>query len=210
VEEMQLVSAGIGPDRVSDIAANILKAFLIEYTQKQCEIWSIRVQPSVPLAHIYDPELQGWVDGYYDLPVSEADGSPILFVPRRIVRTLPWINYDDFVRSEFRNYLAAKRAQAARGKRGSVAKAEVVSVTRQDMALVHRYVKAKEQAAADARPTLDYLDADACEQAEKLKARLASIPTGVQGATDYQILGLEILNYLFNPISRTESRRSEQ
>src|SRR5579862_7060731 len=35
VEEMQLVSAGIGPDRVSDIAANLLKSFLVGYTQRQ-------------------------------------------------------------------------------------------------------------------------------------------------------------------------------
>jgi hypothetical protein len=38
IEEMQLVSVGIGPDRISDIAANLLKQFLIEYTQKQCEM----------------------------------------------------------------------------------------------------------------------------------------------------------------------------
>jgi hypothetical protein len=32
IEEMQLVSVGIGPDRISDIAANLLKKYLIEYT----------------------------------------------------------------------------------------------------------------------------------------------------------------------------------
>src|SRR5882762_3084079 len=47
IEEMQLVSAGIGPDRVSDIAANILKTFLISYTQKQCGIWNIEMKSNV-------------------------------------------------------------------------------------------------------------------------------------------------------------------
>jgi hypothetical protein len=37
VEEMQLLASHIGPDRVSDIAANVLKQFLIEYTQRQAE-----------------------------------------------------------------------------------------------------------------------------------------------------------------------------
>src|SRR5579862_118344 len=58
VEEMQLVSAGIGPDRVSDIAANILKQFLIEYTQRQCGIWGLAVKSDVPVEHIYEPETQ--------------------------------------------------------------------------------------------------------------------------------------------------------
>src|SRR6266568_1617940 len=43
VEEMQLLSAGIGPDRVSDITANVLKRFLIEYTQRQCHIWNVEM-----------------------------------------------------------------------------------------------------------------------------------------------------------------------
>ena len=41
VEEMQLLASHIGPDRVSDIAANVLKQFLIEYTQRQAGIWQI-------------------------------------------------------------------------------------------------------------------------------------------------------------------------
>ena len=48
IEEMQLVSIGIGPDRVSDMAANLLKNFLIEYTQKQCEIWGIPISSGIP------------------------------------------------------------------------------------------------------------------------------------------------------------------
>jgi len=31
-------------------------------------------------------------------------------VPRRLVRVLPWINYDDFFRTEFSAYLAARRS----------------------------------------------------------------------------------------------------
>jgi hypothetical protein len=106
IEEMQLVSAGIGPDRVSDIAANILKSFLVEYTRRQCSIWSIPLKAAVPVEHIYDASTQQWIDSYEDLPVSPVDGSVILLVPRRIVRALPWINYDDFFRTEFKAYLS--------------------------------------------------------------------------------------------------------
>jgi len=109
IEEMQLLSAGIGADRVSDITANILKGFLIEYTQRQCQIWGIPLKSGVPIEHIYDAVTREWTDSYADLPVSPVDGASILLVPRRIVRALPWINYDDFFRTEFRAYLAAKR-----------------------------------------------------------------------------------------------------
>lgn len=210
VEEMQLLSTGIGADRVSDIAANVLKSFLLEYTQKQAEIWGLPVTPGVPIRQVLDVDSLEWNDGYFDLPISPFDGSPILLVPRRIVRVLPWINYDDFVRGEFKAYLEARRAERRTdvgGESGHThlvgathGKAHVVSVTRSDLALVDRYVQSRERAAADARPTLDYLaDEDACREAEVLKAKLAAVESGRPQAATYQHLVLEILNFLFNP-----------
>ena len=211
VEEMQLVSAGIGPDRISDIVANILKRFLIQYTQRQCAIWNIPVNYGVPVHHIYDEPSHSWEDSFEDLPVSVADGSPILLVPRRLVRVLPWINYDDFLRTEFAAYLSARRDSikhatsktstdsALPAGAGSRTKADVVTVTRSDIALVERYVRAREQQAADAQPALDYVDEDACLEAEALKERLRATPVGRDHAVVYQRLVLEILNYLFNP-----------
>ena len=209
VEEMQLVSAGIGPDRVSDIAANVLKSFLIQYTQRQCSIWGMPMQRGVPVRHIYDRSSQRWTDSYEDLPASSVDGSAILLVPRRIVRVLPWINYDDFVRTEFNAYLAAKRQavrqsgkasdRGQRGESGLKAKESVVTITRNDITLVERYVRSREAQAANARPAIDYIDEDACREAESLKERLAGIQPGREQATEYQRLVLEILNYLFNP-----------
>jgi len=208
IEEMQLLSAGIGPDRISDIAANILKVFLIEYTQRHSAIWKIRIQSGVPVKHIYDPVNEEWRDSYEDLPVSSVDGSPILLVPRRIVRALPWINYDDFLRTEFKAYLGARRNEIQRSKTivsdsplsdAAKSKASVVSVTRQDLGLVERYVKAREQQGAEARPALEYIDEDACAEAERLEKKLSTIKPGRDAATEYQHVVLEILNFLFNP-----------
>jgi hypothetical protein len=209
IEEMQLVSAGIGPDRVSDIAANILKSFLVEYTQRQCSIWGLPLRAGVPIDHLYDANSNQWRDSYEDLPVSPVDGSPILLVPRRIVRALPWINYEDFFRTEFNAYLSAKRqtfrqarkktSQEEVSRSASRAKPQVVTVTRGDISLVERYVKTREKLAADARPALDYVDADACKEAEALKEKLAAIKAGREQAAEYHRLVLEILNYLFNP-----------
>jgi hypothetical protein len=210
VEEMQLVSAGIGPDRVSDVTANVLKRFLIDYTQRQCSIWNLPVRSGVPVSHIYDPVSQSWDDSYEDLPVSPLDGSPILLVPRRLVRALPWINYDDFLRTEFSAYLRARResarrsrvltAEAAKAQGEQVQrKSDVVILTKNDISLVERYVRSRELQSANAQPAFDYIDEDSCREAELLKGRLASIPPGREHASDYQRAVLEILNYLFSP-----------
>ena len=211
IEEMQLLSAGIGPDRISDIVANIIKRFLISFTQRQCKnVREIPTSPDVPISHVYNHVGGIWEDSHDELPVSDSDGTPILVVPRRIVRTLPWINYDDFVRGEFNAYLAARRetVRSALNKRaplqrsgdaGSNPKAEVVTVTRGDIALVERYIRAREEQAADARPAIDYIDGDACIEAEKLKEKIKAIPPGREHAAEYQRVVLEVINYLFSP-----------
>ena len=115
---MQLLSAGIGPDRVSDSAANILKRFLIDYTQVQCRIWNVDMMKDVPVQHIFNHASTLWEDSFEELPISPSNGAPILFVPRRIVRVLPWINYDDFLRTEFNAYLRVRRDQTRTGRPG--------------------------------------------------------------------------------------------
>jgi hypothetical protein len=204
VEEMQLVSAGIDPDRISDITANILKRFLIDYTQRQCAVWRISVKSGVPVNHIYNPESHSWEDSYEDLPVSPINGFPILLVPRRIVRALPWINYDDFLRTEFVAYLEARRASARRQRHENPTpkasgKTDVVTVTRSDISLIERYVRSREQRSGEALPAFDYVDEDACREAESLKERLNVIPAGREQASEYQKLILEVLNFLFSP-----------
>jgi hypothetical protein len=79
------------------------------------------------------------------------------------------------------------------------AKSGVVTVTKQDITIVERYVSSRERAAADARPAFDYIDEDSCREADSLKAKLSAIQPGQSDAAAYQRLVLEILNYLFSP-----------
>lgn len=207
IEEMQLVSVGIGPDRTSDIAANLLKQHLIEYTQRQCRLWDLPLVTNVPVEHIFDHETVSWFDGYFDLPVSPFNGALVLLVPRRIVRTLPWINYEDFFRMEFSAYLRAKRVRGrfATGKQTNVKptkrdKQEVVSVTRREIDRIDRYVSAKEAFATEAQPSLNYVDEDGTRLKSKaLKERLGKLRSGSTYASDYQRIVLEVLNFLFSP-----------
>jgi hypothetical protein len=204
IEELQLVSIGIGPDRVSDITGNLIKQFLIGYTQKQCAIWNIPMNPGVPVAHIFDHDAREWIDGHFDLPISKVDNSPILLVPRRIVRALPWINYDDFVKLEFAAFLRAKGTKqrvAAKQPVASIAvKRDVVAVTRREIERVDRYIRVKEDNAVQAQPSTGFInDAGFKAEADELRAKLKAVSIGREDAARYQQTILEILNFLFNP-----------
>ena len=81
-EEVQFYVDGIAKDRISDIACNFLKSFLIDYTIEQC------IQLSIPRAHtrvasVYDyREHKFNFDIVTDLPVNPQNGNPLLLVPK--------------------------------------------------------------------------------------------------------------------------------
>ena len=207
IEEMQLVSVGIGADRISDIAANLLKQYLIEYTQKQCLLWNIPLISEVPLSHVFNFDTLTWYDGYFDLPISPIDNSPILLVPRRIVRVFPWINYDDFFKMEFSTYLRTKRVKGRLATKNIATsqikkedKEKVALLNRTEIERIDRYILAKEKAYEQAQPSLNYIDASKISiVAEELKEKLIHVKTGREDAGKYQRVVLEILNFLFNP-----------
>ena len=200
IEEMQLTAIGISYDRISDITANLIKAFLIEYTQKQCRMWGIPLTKDAPVSHIFDQDCFKWHDRYVDLPISPTDKQPILLVPRRIVRNLPWINYDDYFRIEFSSYLQAELRKGGTKTKTRLSKKQVVSITRTQIERIDRYIKTKEETADQAQPSLDYIDTTKyIQESRKLKALLGEIPTGTSYAAKYQQTVLEILNLLFSP-----------
>jgi hypothetical protein len=204
IEELQLISMGIGPDRVSDITASLIKAFLISYTQQQCALWNIQRKTGVPISHVFDLQNLSWTDGYFDLPISPLDNSPILFVPRRIVRALPWINYDDFVKLEFATYLRAravkKQIRAGTARATLTSKEEVVRVTRREIDRVDRYVRLKEERAVEAQPSTGFVDETGFSaERDRLEETLKLTAVGRSHARKYQQTVLEILNFLFNP-----------
>lgn len=205
IEELQLVSIGVGADRISDIAANALKLYLIGYTRKQAELWNIPLTAGMPVAHYFDFEDWEWSDGYFDLPRNPLSGEPVLLVPRRIVRLLPWINYDDYVRTDFKMFLRPRRPRypgMPLPDRLAITKEEVVRVTRDHLTVLDQYVGRKEREGSKAEPVLsaDQFSSDTEYQlGEDFARRLETLPTGQATAADYQRLVFEILNYLFEP-----------
>ena len=205
IEEMQLVALGINADRCSDIAANILKTFLIQYTQRQAEQYGIPLAAGVPVEHVFDLDDWVWHDGYFDLPINPLDPlrRPIILVPRRIVRALPWINFDDYQRLEFSMFLRAKRARARTiaGVERIPSKADIVAVSRREVERIDHYIDRKEHDARDADP--DALVAAGsrvlADECSRLIAELGELGYGQEHAYRYQDLMFRTLNLLFEP-----------
>jgi len=208
IEELQLICVGVGPDRISDISANILKLFLVDYTQKNCEAWNIPVQRAVPIHHYWDVDSAKWRDGYFDLPINPITGQPLLLVPRRVLRILPWINYDEYVGEYSRHFLKAPskrrdpKLTLKYSARRATEKQVVCQVTRQNTMAMDSYVEKKEmeaiKAQADELSVVRELSL-VREHGEKLLAQLRATAPGREDAYEYQDIVHKIITYCLHP-----------
>jgi hypothetical protein len=95
-EELGVLNEGIGPDRISDIACTILKAQLVEYTQRICSQYSIPMQAHQIFASAYDEQRMSWLSEPVRLPTNPFKDGPLLLLPRRFLRELPTLNAHDW------------------------------------------------------------------------------------------------------------------
>ncbi len=97
-EELGILCEGIGPDRLSDMTANLLKSRLITYTQRICHLHEIPMVKKKLQNVFFDYEFKHWCDGEYLLPINPyKKETPIILVPKDFLNVLPEINRDDFV-----------------------------------------------------------------------------------------------------------------
>ncbi|WP_055069159.1 hypothetical protein [Clostridium massiliamazoniense] len=83
---------GIGKDSISDITTNVIRKYLIEFTQNQCNIYNI---PMTSFKNnIWDEDLKKWVNIEYKLP--SINGNRIILVPKSIVTDKLILSYNDF------------------------------------------------------------------------------------------------------------------
>ena len=98
LEKLGLLSSGVGRDHLSDFTTNLIKCYLLEYTQ------------AFALAHVrpeqrarfrvervrFDYDTQRWQADYFELPV--ANGDYVILTPKEILtRDEAWINQTDLL-----------------------------------------------------------------------------------------------------------------
>lgn len=128
-------------DRVSDITCSYLKSFLLDYTVQHCEKLGIP-RTDVKVTDIYDYKRHVFLQEKLSLPINPDTNAPLLFVPRRWLRVLPWINFENYVR----DYYAIEVNSEVDSERFRV---EIVEFNRHNYGAVQTYTARRERTQAD-------------------------------------------------------------
>jgi len=98
IEKLGLLGGGVGRDHLSDFTSNLVKGFLLDYTQRFA---LDHLEPSqrarVRVDRVrFDYETRRWLTGFFELPV--ANGDYVLLTPKEILtRDESWINQGDLL-----------------------------------------------------------------------------------------------------------------
>jgi hypothetical protein len=157
LEKVCLIHDGVGRDNISDFTANLIKQYLLDYTQEFCrahvapELRGVFAVRSV----YFDYERRVWCPKRYELPA--LDGKLVLLTPRDILtKDENWINRHDLfdrfeeiaesvpdnqIRSQVNQYLARKLTEKSTVREQN----EVYGALLQRFPeLIERYIRWKE------------------------------------------------------------------
>ena len=116
LEKLCLIKEGVGRDNISDFTTNLIKDFLLNYTQNFTRKYLSRKHKkkfSVPRT-IFNYETESWEHKEYVLPKFFDDF--VILTPKNILsRDATWINRDDLF-SEFSNLSQALPNEALRAQ----------------------------------------------------------------------------------------------
>lgn len=192
-EEIQFFVDGISKDRISDICCSFLKSFLIDFTIDQCHKIGIPLG-SATVSHVYDYRKNSFaaVRGV-QLPVNPRDGKPILLVPKRWLRFVPWLNYDDY----FEKYCPQDEISH---NPEQLTRVNVLNYNREHFAVIDKYIQIKERTFEDCHNDPLFSQIPVTSAKRKL-ASLRKLPTGKGDSADkkYEQLLNQLLPSLLYP-----------
>ena len=214
LEESELMIEGISHDKISDLTTNIIRGELATYTAEQCTLHGVASQ-EVAMPPCFNTDLMNWEEKYLSLPVHR--GSPILLVPKSIVRRTSAYQHPKYYQHFVLNYLqreelanpqsrlvrtlkngrrvVTKKVLSARNPR---TKEFLYNFSRQHPEVLQEYRAALAQAevrgtASDVDGPNDTVFADALSRA------LQAIPVGDAGANGYHEFMIGAGEFIFFP-----------
>lgn len=207
-EIIQLYISGISKDRISDIACNYIKSFLIDYTIEQCEINKIPTE-GVILDSIYNYKTNAIdINQKTYLPVNPTTKDPIIFTPKRWLRFNPWINYEDY----FKSHCPRDKIFNPNEPEDKV---KVLNFNRDNYDVIDDYVKYKDRCSSDCKNDPLFSQIPVLSAKRKFN-QILKLNTGKEDGADmkYEDLSADLLASIFYPHldfaqtqSRTESGR---
>jgi len=216
LEDTSLFVDGIGFDIVSDIATNIIRKPLIDFTQDMCSYYSIPVASDVVSGQLWDRQRRQWDQKYVELPVIGT--RKLLLVPKAIVRRSqtfdPGEYYNHFVLPQLQQdelMAGSSLIQILRSGERRVTKKSVkekygggkkvnLNTTLKHPALLDNYrvMKSKRRQPPDHVEIASLTDTDLPDW-NALLAAVRAIDSGPDGATDYHYAVEALLTALFYP-----------
>lgn len=83
IQELELHIPRIGPDKISDLVANLILASLAKFTEFMCSKYGISTRPCA-VSGFWNQERQEWDGGYFNLPAYKTHS--YILVPKRFIR----------------------------------------------------------------------------------------------------------------------------
>jgi hypothetical protein len=193
IEALQLTVAGVAKDRVSDFSCSFIKSFLIDYTIDQCDKLKIPRQTGCAVSVFSLKTKRFDTETDLALPVNPETGQPILLVPKRWLRFIPWINFDDY----FAQYVPQDDTLKNVEKLKHI---EVLDFNRQHYDAIERYIAVKVRSAADCKNDPFFSQIPVSSAKAKLR-ELQKLPTGVSEKADkrYEDLIVSVLASFLYP-----------
>ncbi len=211
LSEMALYVEGIDRDKISDLTTNIIRHLLVEYTNQQCLLFGIPVSyySGPPL---WDSERRNWVAREVNLPYVEE--SPVLLVPKYIVRRQLSLNGQDFYNKQITDFLMAEHlnansslVQVIKGKQKLLKKDVRDAHPRSkqyvaEFAAAHPEVLNLYKSIASRHGAMTTFNDDQpslTSVCNRLIPIFSEIKAGREGASDYHKLVMGVLTALFYP-----------
>lgn len=202
-EVIQLYISGISKDRISDIACNYIKSFLIDYTIEQCEIVGIPTE-GVILDSIYNYKTNTLdINQKAYLPVNPVTKEPLIFTPKRWLRFNPWINFEDYFRAHCpRDEIFNPNEPEDRIK--------ILNYNRENYGVVEEYIKYKNRTSEDCKNDPLFSQIPVLSAKRKLN-EILKLNSGKEDGADmrYEDLSADLMASLFYPhldFAQTQSR----
>lgn len=215
--DFELLIPGIGNDKISDLAINVIRSELVDYTQEQCDLYGVETE-KVPAGNYWNPTEERWEGHFADLPVYEGEG--LLLVPKIAVRRRLVPDYQEYYTRHVLPFLETEHINAGSAlvhtlKNGNpkvyksdlrakykISKDLLFSFSEENPSVLSAYKKTLPDKAAQviANETIE-----SEQQFGRLinkndqVAALANIPTGPGGATTYQNFIVGAFQELFYP-----------
>ncbi len=175
-EILQILVEGFSKDRVSDISCNLIKSFLIDYTIQEAQKYKIPMEMTE--VSIFDVKKSKIVVERNNLPLNPDTKQPILFVPKRWLRFVPWINFENY----YNEYIAASQ-KILSGQ--VIPRVEILEFNRRNYDQVEAYVKRKQLEQKDCKNDPLFTQIPILSSKRK-KNTILKLPTGKENNADKQ------------------------